>query len=210
MRDPFAIRYLFHLALLCVPVLLASPHALAGCSGSVPFFVYGSCSSWKETRLEPDRSVRRTIAPMFAPAAGKWRASSDAGSGQYDVFAMAALSGPDGKRGKAKLAIRCRNDTTTARFSFAGYEMGNRGAAREIVYQVDDGDEEIIELERGSDHEVLGIDQGYRAVPFLRRLIGGRTLSISAIAADGRELRAVLGLEGLDKAIGSLRNACHW
>ena len=74
----------------------------------------------------------------------------------------------------------------------------------------EDGDEEIIELERGSDHEVLGIDQGYRAVPFLRRLIGGRTLSISAIAADGRELRAVLGLEGLDKAIGSLRNACHW
>ena len=194
------------LAALCVFLVLPSGPAFAACSDTVPFFTYGSCSRWKETRLERPQPRRE----LFVPAARSWRASSGGDDGRYDIFTTATFSDPAGKSGQAQFAIRCQNDRTTARFRFSGYEMGNKGGQREIIYQVDGHDEQIIELERAKDHDVLSVNQGYRAVPFVRQLIGGKKLRISAIAANGKELRAILRLDGLDKAIGDVRTACHW
>ena len=196
------------LAALCLPFLVMSGPASAACSDSVPFFTYGACSRWKETRLEAPKLGHT----LFAPAVRSWRISSNGGGegARQDIFTAAKFSDPEGRSGQAQFAIRCERDTTTARFRFTGYEMGNKGAQREIVYRIDDGGEQIIELDRASDSDTLAIDQGYRAVPFLRRLMGGKKLRISAIAANGKELRAVLHLEGMEQAIAKLRSACHW
>ncbi|MCG6859107.1 MAG: type VI secretion protein [Salaquimonas sp.] len=205
-RVAVIVKPLALLAMLYAPLILVAAPAMAACSDTVPFFTYGSCSHWKESRLEKPQQRQW----LFAPANGGWRVNSSSSSGERDISTTATFSDSGGKGGRAQFAIRCLNDTTTARFKFAGYEMGNKGAQREIVYQVDDRDEAIIELERAGNHEVLSVQQGYRAVPFVRELIGGRKLKISAIAANGKELRAVLRLDGLDEAIGGLRSACHW
>ena len=197
-------------AALAMPLLLMAGAAFAACSGPVPFFVYGGCSGGKQAVP----ALPRLRHDLFAPAARVWQASIDPKSGgrpeTRTVATVAGYSDPDGEKGQAELAIRCRDDSTSAYFRFSGYEMGNKGPQREIVYQVDDHDEEIVELERAKNHEILSIEDGYRAVPFLRKLIGGQKLRISAIGANGKELRAVLQLEGLDQAIQGVREACHW
>ena len=220
-----AIRYfrLFPVLLLfALPALLSSVATSTACSGPVPFFVYGGCDGVakgkdldKDAANEAGKNEDKvaTLRPArqpFTPVARVWRVSTDRRGDGHLVSTSAVFADQDGVGGEAQFTIRCRDDRTSAWFRFAGYEMGNRGAQREIVYQVDEDNEEIVELERARNHEILTIQRGYRAVPFVRRLIGGQSIRISAIAANGKELRAVLPLEGLDRAIRDLRTACHW
>ncbi len=209
-----AVRHLRLFPALFMLALLSTGTASAACSGPVPFFVYGDCSGvakGKDADNKTDKvATLRPARQPFTPVARVWRVSLDGRGDGHLVSTSAAFADQDGVGGEAQFTIRCRDDKTSAWFRFAGYEMGNRGAQREIVYQVDEDNEEIVELERARNHEILTIERGYRAVPFVRRLIGGQSMRISAIAANGKELHAVLPLEGLGRAIQDLREACHW
>lgn len=211
-RDP-RIRPAVILAVLLMACAVPRAVAAPACSGTVPFFVLGACA-----RAGADAPPATDMSGLFARLA-----TPRAGDGTEDATPGGSAPAPHVHAGSvvlragglptgttARLTVRCRDGNTSLYFTFPGREMGNRGPQREFVYAIDDGEEAILELERGIDHAVMGVWQGYRSVPLLKRLASARLLRVSAIAADGTDLRADFDLGGLKSDLARLRAACDW
>lgn len=201
------------LAVLLTACAIARAGAAPACSGTVPFFVLGACAqTGADAPPATDRSGLFT-RPATRRAAERTEDATFGGSTpSLIVHAGSAVLRAGGlpTGTTARLTVRCRDGNTSLYFTFPGREMGNRGPQREIVYAIDDGEEAILELDRGIDHAVMGVWQGYRSVPLLRRLASARLLRVSAIAADGTDLRADFDLGGWRPGLERLRAACDW
>lgn len=191
-------------ALTAYLLIFPAVPALAACQSVAPFFVYGACRLGEPVAAAPS-PAGGSGHPLAT--AGNWRKIARRASGALYVETVSAI---DRAGDSARLAIRCLDDNTSVILHFPGQEMGNRGPQREIVYRRDGAAPAILELERGKDRAMLGAWQGYRAVPFIRELLGASSLEVSAISAKGTELHAQFAVAGLDEAIGELRAACHW
>ncbi|MCP4073316.1 MAG: hypothetical protein GY742_16500 [Hyphomicrobiales bacterium] len=110
----------------------------------------------------------------------------------------------------AKMLIRCLNNTTAVLFEFPGYEMSDVREHSEIVYHTGGESDEILELSIAGNKSVLGVWQGFRAIPFVRKLFDKQSLNILATAKNGIDLEASFDISGIESSITKLRNTCEW
>ena len=115
-----------------------------------------------------------------------------------------------GPTGPAKMLIRCLNNKTTVLFEFPGYEMSDFREFSEIVYHTGGKTDDILELALADDKSVLGVWQGFRAIPFVRKLFEKQKLQILATAKNGASLEANFNISGIEKSISRLRKTCEW
>jgi|GEM_PF-6856108 len=110
----------------------------------------------------------------------------------------------------AKMLIRCLDNKTAVLFEFPGYEMSDYREFSEVVYHTGGKTDEILELSLASDKSVLGVWQGFRAIPFVRKLFEKQKLQILATAKNGTDLEANFNITGIEETISGLRNTCEW
>ena len=110
----------------------------------------------------------------------------------------------------AKLSIRCLNNTTAVLFEFPGYEMSDIREFSEVVFHTGGETDDILELSLADDKSVLGVWQGFRAIPFVRKLFTKQELQILATAKNGTGLEANFNISGIEKMISKLRKTCEW
>jgi type VI secretion system protein VasI len=148
-----------------------------------------------------------------APApAGKWKVEQrDSGiSGAVDVYmvvqAVEKIQGEDGQV-RPVLVVRCENNSTAVIFNFARFIEQSRA---EIALRIDDGEVVAASLKMSASGKAFGFWRGDRAIPFVKRLLGGKRLLVEVTPFGARPVLAEFPVEGLDKAVAPLRKACGW
>ena len=113
--------------------------------------------------------------------------------------------------GAVRLGVRCFRNETNLAFFFPEKEMSDYRERSEILYQVDGGEEKVLELRlAGNSWNVLGVWEGYRAVPFLQEVLSGGSLYLNALDKQYAEIEVEFDLEELRERIGTVRDQCSW
>lgn len=113
--------------------------------------------------------------------------------------------------GAVRFGVRCFRNETNLAFYFPEQEMSDYRERSEILYQVDNGQEKVLELRlAGASNNILGVWEGYRAVPFLVEILNGGSLYLNALDKQFSEIEVEFDLEELRKRISAVRSQCSW
>lgn len=113
--------------------------------------------------------------------------------------------------GFVRFGVRCFRNETNLAFYFPQQEMSDYRERSEILYQVDGGAEKVLELKlAGTANNILGVWEGYRAVPFLMEILQGGSLYLNALDKQYLEIEVEFDIDDLRTRINSVRDQCHW
>lgn len=113
--------------------------------------------------------------------------------------------------GAVRLGVRCFRNETNLAFYFPEQEMSDYRERSEILYQVDGGAEKVLELKlAGTSKNILGVWEGYRAVPFLMEILSGGSLYLNALDKQYSEIEVEFDVAELRERIGTVRDQCSW
>lgn len=217
---------MFSRSILVAITLLLSFGALsapANAAGCFLMNIYGSTSTAKcgKTDVPALNEIYQPEEPPKVAAIPLRKRSIKADIG-LENFVLTSLS-PDekavtilnkntnGENGSiGAIHIRCSSNKTSLLFEFPGNNMSDKGRLSEILYTLDAGEKKNLELDLSTDKSILGVWEGYRSVPFLKKMIGHEKFAMNAIAADGKSISMEFNITGLDQAIGDIRRSCHW
>ena len=158
-----------------VPPLLA-------CGGNVEDGL-GECAAIEGSfkRLDCYDALAREYGPCHAPRlsqspAGKWKVEQRASgiSGGTDVFMVVkAVERIPGENGEVRpvLVVRCQDNNTAVIFNFARFIEQSRA---EAALRIDDGAVMAASLKMSASGKAFGFWQGEEAIPFVKRLLGGK------------------------------------
>ena len=194
--------------------LMAAPPAPAGELADALGECAAIAGSFK--RLDCYDALARDYGPAApaaeAPPAGKWKVeqrASGIGDG-VDVYmvlqAVEKIPGEDGEVRPA-LALRCEDNNTAVIFSFARFIEQSRA---EAALRIDDGAVLTASLKMSDSGKAFGFWNGDEAIPFLKRLLGGKRLLVQVTPFGARPVLAEFPIIGLDEAVAPLRKACGW
>lgn len=167
-------------------------------------------------RLDCYDALAREYGPAAPQAeatpAGKWKVEQRASgiSNGTDVFmvvqAVEKIRGKDGQV-RPVLVVRCQDNNTAVIFNFARFIEKSRA---EAALRIDDGSVMAASLKMSASGKAFGFWQGEEAIPFVKRLLGGKRLLVEVTPFGARPVLAEFPVEGLDKAVAPLREACGW
>ena len=191
-----------------------SAHALAGELENA----FGECAAIAGSfkRLDCYDAMAREYGPAApgdetAPA-GQWKVERRAsGIGDtIDVFMVVqAIESIPGKEGQVRpvLVVRCQDNDTAVIFNFARFIEQSRA---EAALRIDDGAVLTASLKMSASGKAFGFWQGDEAVPFVKRLLGGKRLLVQVTPFGARPVLAEFPVEGFDEAVAPLRESCGW
>jgi type VI secretion system protein VasI len=112
----------------------------------------------------------------------------------------------------ATLVLHCDENITSAMFSFGGNYMSEVGEYGTISYRLDDTSALTVKGKVSADNKLIGLTDGASAIPFVRRLLPGKSLliQVNPVNKDGTPVTVHFNIDGLDKAIAPLRQSCGW
>ena len=197
--------------------LLLAGAALPAVGGSVEDAL-GECAAIAGSfkRLDCYDALAREqgpAAPEGEPLpAGKWKIEQRASgiSGGTDVFMVVkAVERIPGENGEVRpvLVVRCQDNNTAVIFNFARFIEQSRA---EAALRIDDGAVMAASLKMSASGKAFGYWQGEEAIPFVKRLLGGKRLLVEVAPFGARPVLAEFPVAGLDMAVAPLRQACGW
>lgn len=105
------------------------------------------------------------------------------------------------------LIVRCESNNTAVIFNFARFIEQSRA---EATMRIDDGGLLAASLKMSASGKAFGFWQGDDAIPFAKRLFGGKRLFVQVTPFGSRPVVAEFPVEGFEAASASLRKACGW
>ncbi|RCS25253.1 hypothetical protein DUT91_00010 [Phyllobacterium salinisoli] len=163
--------------------------------------------------------VFRTAIDVQSPTrtTGKWAVSTETSKITDTVDHFISLESDDafpGKYGRspqnARLLIRCMESKSTIYFNFGDHFLADIQGYGDITFRVDERKAEKRGFDESTDHSALGLWSGGTAIPFVKKLIGGKKLVVRATPYNESPITATFDLRGMDEAIKPLRAACKW
>lgn len=147
-----------------------------------------------------------------AAPAGKWKVeqrASGIGGGADVYMVVRAVEKIAGEKGEVRpvLVMRCEDNSTAVIFNFARFIEQSRA---EAALRIDDGAVMAVSLKMSASGKAFGFWQGDEAIPFIKRLFGGKRLLVQVTPFGARPVLAEFPVEGLDNAVTPLRKACGW
>jgi type VI secretion system protein VasI len=180
--------------------------ALGECAAITGSFKRLDCYDALAGEFRPTQSEGET-----APA-GAWKVEQlDSGiSGVANVYlvvkAVEKIQGDDGEV-RPTLVVRCEDNNTAVMFHFARFIDHSRA---EAAMRIDDGEITGASLKMSASGKAFGYWRGDRAIPFIKRLLGGKRLLVEVAPFGARPVLAEFPIEGVDEAVAPLRKACGW
>jgi type VI secretion system protein VasI len=165
-------------------------------------------------RLDCYDALAREHGPGQAEAApaGKWKVeqrASGIGGGADVYMVVRAVEKIAGEEGEVRpvLVVRCENNSTAVIFNFGRFIEQSRA---EAALRIDDGVVMAASLKMSASGKAFGFWQGDEAIPFIKRLLGGKRLLVQVTPFGAGPVLAEFPVEGLDSAVAPLRSACGW
>lgn len=193
--------------------LISSAHAgevedaLADCAAIPGSFKRLDCYDALARQQKPGASS------AVAPPAGQWKVEEHTSSGingGTDVFMVVqAVENIPGENGEVRpvLVVRCQDRNTAVIFNFRRFIEQSRA---EAALRIDDGAVMGVSLKMSASGKAFGYWRGEEAVPFVKRLLGGKRLLVQVTPFGANPVLAEFPVEGLDAAVAPLRKACGW
>lgn len=159
------------------------------------------------------RQQKPAASPAGAPPAGQWKVeehTSSGISGGTDVFMVVqAIENIPGENGEVRpvLVVRCQDLNTAVIFNFGRFIEQSRA---EAALRIDDGAVMGVSLKMSASGKAFGYWQGEEAIPFVKRLLGGKRLLVQVTPFGANPVLAEFPVEGINEAVAPLRKACGW
>lgn len=111
---------------------------------------------------------------------------------------------------KATLMIRCQENTTSLFLVTNCHLTSGHGGYGEIDYRVDNLPAGDRHFEASTDNRALGLWNGGRSIPFIKKLIGADRLLMRFTPFNESPTTVEFKITGLEEAIEPLRKECGW
>lgn len=112
--------------------------------------------------------------------------------------------------GPAALNLRCMENTTSASIKFNGLFMADIQGYGQVTYRVDSAKAVTKRFEESTNNEWLGLWNGGASIPFIKSLFGAEKLVVRATPFNENAVEVTFSIQGLEKTIEPLREACNW
>lgn len=148
--------------------------------------------------------------------ASKWQVREEKSrlDDSREVFlAVSSLNPIRGKYGQTKygtMVINCQDKATNIYFVFGDHFMSSLQGAGKVNARVDTNTPKTIPMIESNDHSALGLWGNRTAVPYIKDMLGGKSLYVRAVPYNESAIEMDFPIAGLDEAIKPLREACKW
>ncbi|EFL3935140.1 hypothetical protein ACR15_002134 [Escherichia coli] len=126
-------------------------------------------------------------------------------NGQLDDFP--ALKAKE--KNKPVLVIECKANTT--KMFVAWHNMiADAGDTTQVTYRIGEHKAVKAEWQRATNYKALGLWNGKKAIPMIKKMLNEKQFIIETLPEAGYIEKATFNIEGLEKHINKVKNACHW
>jgi type VI secretion system VasI family protein len=113
------------------------------------------------------------------------------------------------EKNKPVLVIECEANTT--KMFVAWHNMiADAGDTTYINYRIGEHKAVATEWQRATNYKALGLWNGKKAIPVIKKMLNEKQFIIQVTPEAGEIEKAVFNIEGLEKHIDKVKNACHW
>ncbi|MFD1199545.1 type VI secretion system-associated protein TagO [Brucella gallinifaecis] len=147
---------------------------------------------------------------------GKWRSQTDVSKIADTADHYAALQSEDklskrfGGTGYAQIHMRCKENKTSAYFTFADQFLSDIQNYGKITYRLDTDKAVTKGFNVSTDNTGLGLWSGGSAIPFLKSLEGHKQLVVRVTPFNQSAITVTFDIRGFDEAVKPIRSACKW
>ena len=156
------------------------------------------------------------ITQIPAGDTGKWKHYSgtskidDSKSVFLSLQSTNEIAGKYGRPKRGTIRLRCFENTTSVNIAFGDYFMSDIQGYGRVTYRIDRKPAATVNMTESTDHSVLGLWNGGRSIPFIKRLFGTSLLVLRATPYSESTQTLEFATGGIDEAIKPLREACGW
>ncbi|MFG6645553.1 type VI secretion system-associated protein TagO, partial [Sulfitobacter sp. 1A09149] len=146
------------------------------------------------------------------PQGGQWIYSNEESAldGRKDVWLSVLSENTQGNQinrpEKARLWVRCMQDSTNIFITFNNYTTDNQT----VRYRLDEDGMKTIWMETMNGGEGIGIWSGGRAIPMIKSIFGKEKLVLGYSSYSSNNLEFTFDVSGLRARIDPLAESCHW
>ena len=127
---------------------------------------------------------------------------------------LATVDNNDVLSSTARLTIRCRENTTSAIWSFDDYLGDDYSDVysddKRLMIRVDDNPPKTYRLSVSTDNDSVGMWSGGQAIPFIKSIATANKIVTRITPYNSAPRESVFDISGLDLFLPELREACHW
>lgn len=157
-----------------------------------------------------------TISDETGSGMGKWQKSTEVSelTDDKNVFVHLdsedTIRGPYGGEGRARIWLRCMENTTAVILHFNDHFMSDIQGFGKVEYRLDEESLSSINASASTDNKALGLWSGSQAIPFIKRMLGKERLIVRATPYSESRLTVTFDIRGVDEATTELRETCNW
>lgn len=157
-----------------------------------------------------------TETPAPTRGKGKWRVQTEKSPLDDSTNVFVALTAEDGIKDRfgrpstITLTFACRENKTSAWFTFKGLYMADIQGYGDVTYRIDSRPARTRGMTESTDNEALGLWNGGGAIPFAKDLFEGESMYVRATPFSESAVSDTFPIAGLENAIQPLREACNW
>lgn len=195
-------------------------YIFAGLWGLIPLAAHAQdpriCAALSDdkARLECYDLIHRKTANVTT--ASKWQVRQEKSrlDDSQEVFLWVTSIEPiRGKYGQDKygtLFITCRDRKTNIYFGFGDHFMSSLNGGGKVSARVDTNTPKTLPMIESNDHSSLGLWGNRTAVPYIKDLLGGKSLYVRGLPYNESAIEMDFPIAGIEDAIKPLREACKW
>lgn len=162
-------------------------------------------------------SVAQDSEAEVAPASkGRWIVTEDTSA--FDdsrtvvltIDSNEAIRGQFGGPGPVTMFLRCKENRTVLYLWLNDLFLSDIQGFGVVDYRIDDQKAATVRMESSTDNKALGLWDGGKSIPFLKKLMDGQRVVFRATPFNESPVEFSFDLTGLETAISPLREACSW
>lgn len=120
------------------------------------------------------------------------------------------FAGKYGGREKATMIIRCQENATSLYFIIGDHFLSDIQGYGEVTYRIDDRKAATKGFDVSTDNKALGLWSGGTAIPFVKQILGSKSLVIRVTPYSESAITATFDTSGADEAVKPVRENCKW
>lgn len=111
--------------------------------------------------------------------------------------------------GRVQVVLRCKENTTSL-YLRTHCHLTDHAEYGKVDWRVDKKPRQILRMDESTDKRALGLWSGSRSIPVIKRMLGGKRLTVRFTPYGENSKTASFPIANLKSAIKPLRAACHW
>lgn len=125
------------------------------------------------------------------------------------LYSNEPIRGQFGAPAPASLFLRCQENSTSLFLVLNDLFLADIQGFGSVDYRIDDTKADVVHLANSTDNKALGLWDGGSAIPFIKRLMAGKTVVFRATPFNESPVEFSFTLAGLDAAAIPLKEACR-